>query len=87
MAFLTSPATDPPARGVIGKYRIVKPRNASRRAESVSILERGFEWLTMGAILAHGGERSLQHSDYPLQFLARDRQRRHQREHLAERSQ
>jgi hypothetical protein len=35
-ALLTTPATDPPARGVIGKYRFVKPKSAPRSTESES---------------------------------------------------
>ena len=37
-ALLTTPAPEPPARGVIEKYRLVKPKSAPRSTESVSEL-------------------------------------------------
>ena len=35
-ALLTTPAPEPPARGVIENYRLFKPKSAPRSAESVS---------------------------------------------------
>jgi len=39
-ALLSTPATDPPARGVIENYRLVKPEIEQRSNESVPVLEQ-----------------------------------------------